>query len=451
MGQLAAGVLQRGQTELADVVDPLAGAGEVLVVAGDEVRAEARAEQAQRFGGGAEVVDAAVDEVADDGDEVGLRAVDRVDDALGVGPAEDRSEVDVADDGDPEPVRRAGQPGERDLDALDARAAEHAVGARPDGRERGRGGRSPGHPRHEHPPADRHPADTRDLRLPDGRRIPRRPDTTRTRGLRGLGGRRVPQGLDATRTRGLRNVGRDGGRAPRAPGSTRTRGLRGLDPDGRRAPGVPAPCASAGRGACAPAAVAPCTVPAPPAPAGCGSRTPPAAAGGETAAPVAVVPARFGQSSDVVAGPPGVSGAPGPGVAGAVPVRARRRSHRRRAGSATSIARVRYSSTASHMYPGHATTCWSQNGAPARPAVRAASASTGSAKASTVPVRRAAPPARVVSRTSRTHSHRCTSASRASTATTATITTTTVIVIPAAGPARHATRSHQRPSPGERT
>ena len=91
------------------------------MVAGDEVRAVPGAQPAQRFGGRGEVGDAAVDQVADDGHQVGVGAVDGLDDAPGVGAAEDRAQVDIADDGDPEAVGGARQFGQGDGDALDRR------------------------------------------------------------------------------------------------------------------------------------------------------------------------------------------------------------------------------------------------------------------------------------------------------------------------------------------
>lgn len=68
---LDAFVLERLEPELTDVVDPLVGAGEVLVISGHEEGAVARGEPRERLGGGPEVRHAAVDEVPDDGDEVG--------------------------------------------------------------------------------------------------------------------------------------------------------------------------------------------------------------------------------------------------------------------------------------------------------------------------------------------------------------------------------------------
>lgn len=125
------------------VTNPLGRTGEVLVIAGDEECPMTAGQARQRFGSRAEVGDGSVDEIADDSDQIGLGPVDRVDDPLGVGAAQDGAEVDVADDGDPETVRGPGQLGERDGDPLDARTAEHAVRAVSDGTEPGDGGSAP--------------------------------------------------------------------------------------------------------------------------------------------------------------------------------------------------------------------------------------------------------------------------------------------------------------------
>ena len=119
-GDLHAGVLQRVQAQLAYVVDPCCGAGEVLVVAGDEVRAVAgpqpRRAARPRGRGRATVPSTRSPTTAI---RSGWVRVDRVDDPLGVGAAQDRAEVDVADHGDAEAVGGRGQPGERDGDPLD--------------------------------------------------------------------------------------------------------------------------------------------------------------------------------------------------------------------------------------------------------------------------------------------------------------------------------------------
>ncbi len=151
VGQLRAGVLQRVQAEPADLLDPLLGAGEVLVVAGDEERPVTCRQLGQRGGRGAEVLHAAVDQVADDRDQVGLGRVDRVDDLLREAAPQHRAQVDVADHGDPVSVRGARQLGQRHGDPLDLRSAQDAVGPVPDGPDRGRRGGSADDPGDEQP------------------------------------------------------------------------------------------------------------------------------------------------------------------------------------------------------------------------------------------------------------------------------------------------------------
>ena len=117
------------------------------MVAGDEVRAVPRLQLRQRCRRRAEVLHAAVDQVADDRDEVGLGGVDRVDDLLGEAPAEDRAQVDVADHRDPVTVRRARELGQRHGDALHARgrAGRRTCRSRPSPRrQRRRPPRRPG-------------------------------------------------------------------------------------------------------------------------------------------------------------------------------------------------------------------------------------------------------------------------------------------------------------------
>lgn len=110
------------------------------MVAGDEVGG--RLELRQRCRRGAQVLHAAVHQVADDRDDVRLGGVDRVDDLLGEAPAEDRARVDVADHGDAVTVCRARELGERHGDALHTRAAQDAVRAVADRSHGGCGGGS---------------------------------------------------------------------------------------------------------------------------------------------------------------------------------------------------------------------------------------------------------------------------------------------------------------------
>lgn len=80
------------------------------MVAGDEIAAVPGLEIGERLGRAAQVGDGTVDEVPDDGHQVGSGGVDRVDDAPGVCAAQDRTEVDVADHGDTEAVGPRGSP-----------------------------------------------------------------------------------------------------------------------------------------------------------------------------------------------------------------------------------------------------------------------------------------------------------------------------------------------------
>ncbi|CAM5493487.1 hypothetical protein SPURM210S_06244 [Streptomyces purpurascens] len=124
-----------------DFLDPLFGAREDSWLPVAEVRPVTGPQLGQRGRGGAEVLDAAVDQVADDRDQVGLGRVDRVDDRLREAAAQDRAEVDVADHRDPEAVRRARQLGQRHRDPLHLRTPQHAVRAVPHGPDSGgRGG-----------------------------------------------------------------------------------------------------------------------------------------------------------------------------------------------------------------------------------------------------------------------------------------------------------------------
>ncbi len=161
------------------------------MVSGDEVRAVPRPELRQRLGGRAEFGHRPVDQVTDDGDQVRPGPVDGVDDPPGVRAAEDRPEVDVADDGDPVAVRGGRELRQRHGDLLESGAAQHAVRAVADDGDR-RTGR-----------ADRHR--TGDEQPPLGRTH----GGGGRRALRGRGGRLVPLG-GARRGlgRGLGQVGR---------------------------------------------------------------------------------------------------------------------------------------------------------------------------------------------------------------------------------------------------
>ena len=93
------------------------------MVAGDEEAAFARAQAGERRDVVGEVAHRAVDQVAGDGDDVDLEAVDGIDDRLDVRPLDRRPDVDVADLGDREAVERRGQAGDRNVDPDDARGA----------------------------------------------------------------------------------------------------------------------------------------------------------------------------------------------------------------------------------------------------------------------------------------------------------------------------------------
>lgn len=90
----------------------------------------------------AEVLHAAVDQVADDRDQIGPGGVDGVDDLLGEPTAEHRAQVDVADHRDPVAVRRARELRQRHGDPLDPGPAQDAVRAVADGSHGGRRGGS---------------------------------------------------------------------------------------------------------------------------------------------------------------------------------------------------------------------------------------------------------------------------------------------------------------------
>src|SRR5690606_5014827 len=85
------------------------------------------------------------------------------------------------------------------------------------------------------------------------------------------------------------------------------------------------------------------------------------------------------------------------------------------------------STHASHRKPGQASVCWSQNGAPARPATNAPTVTAQPPAITTAPVRRTAPGPRVVSRKRRRHRYQLAVTRTASTSTaTRTKTMTTV-------------------------
>ncbi|MCY1478288.1 hypothetical protein D9M68_117060 [compost metagenome] len=114
-------VHQHAHAQPAQLIDPRFRAGVVLMVAGDEVGAVARLQPGQRRGVGGQFAHGAVDQVAGDGDGVGLQAVDAVDDAVEVGPLDGGPDMDVTDLGDGETMQGVRQAGHGHVDFDHAR------------------------------------------------------------------------------------------------------------------------------------------------------------------------------------------------------------------------------------------------------------------------------------------------------------------------------------------
>jgi hypothetical protein len=127
---------QHADAEGLEVSAPLARARVVLVVAGG--RSRRRGGCADRRAGRrawAQLLDAAVDEIAADGDHVGRERVDVGDDLLEPGAPESRlSHVHVADERDGGAVERGRQAAQRELERLHPHAGEGGAQARAGGR-----------------------------------------------------------------------------------------------------------------------------------------------------------------------------------------------------------------------------------------------------------------------------------------------------------------------------
>ena len=137
-------VHQHLHAQAAQFCDPGMRAGVVLMVAGDEEAAVGGHQARQRRHMRPQVVDTAVDQVAGDGHHVGTQRIDTVDDALHVGVADRRADMDVGDLGDAEAVQGFGQAGDGDVDPHHRRGAP-GVPETPGGgqqREHGHGGRA---------------------------------------------------------------------------------------------------------------------------------------------------------------------------------------------------------------------------------------------------------------------------------------------------------------------
>src|SRR5258706_405339 len=111
------------RAQAAQLADPCVGAGVVLVVAGDDIRAVARFEPREGLRVVREVADRAVDEIAGDRDHVGAEPVHALDDLLDERPLDRRPHVQVADLRDGEAFERCVQPRDGHLDLDHARDA----------------------------------------------------------------------------------------------------------------------------------------------------------------------------------------------------------------------------------------------------------------------------------------------------------------------------------------
>ncbi len=97
-------VAKRTDSELADPRQPGLGAGVVVVIPGDEVDAVRGPELAEGLHLVLELADAAVHQIAGQGDQIGSQAVHLRDQPRGKLALENRPDVDVAELDDPEPI-----------------------------------------------------------------------------------------------------------------------------------------------------------------------------------------------------------------------------------------------------------------------------------------------------------------------------------------------------------
>jgi len=140
-------VAQRPPAEALDAGDPGVRARIVIVVAGDEVDAVGRAQLGQGRDLGGEVADAAVDEVAGDGDQVRGERTASLHQMSREAAVEQRADVQVAELHDAETVEPGRQARQRDLDALQTRRGQGSAQAGAAGEERHREHRQRLHPR----------------------------------------------------------------------------------------------------------------------------------------------------------------------------------------------------------------------------------------------------------------------------------------------------------------
>ena len=108
---------QHLNAQRAQLVDPAVCARVVLVVAGDEKGAVGAGELRQRRDMVAQLLDAAIHQVAGDGDQVGAQRVHAVDDALQIARLYRRADVDIADLRHAETHQRVRQVRNRHIDA----------------------------------------------------------------------------------------------------------------------------------------------------------------------------------------------------------------------------------------------------------------------------------------------------------------------------------------------
>ena len=140
-------VRQYPEPEPAQLLCPCAFAGVVLVVAGHEVHTMPGPEIRQRLHIGAELTDAAVHQIAGDGNHVGLQRIDRVDDRAHIAALDRRADMHIADLHDRETVQRRRQIPDRYIHVHDA-GPPPGVHEADDGRKQGQ--RSDQHRRKPH-------------------------------------------------------------------------------------------------------------------------------------------------------------------------------------------------------------------------------------------------------------------------------------------------------------
>ena len=131
-------VEQHVQAQPAELIDPRMSSGVVLVVPRHEKSAVAGVHPLQRARVGGQILDTAVDDVAGDGDDIGLQRVDGLHNGLDIRAFDGRSDMQIAHLHDGESAQRLGQRGDRHVDAPDSRPPariEQPDGARQDGKK----------------------------------------------------------------------------------------------------------------------------------------------------------------------------------------------------------------------------------------------------------------------------------------------------------------------------